>query len=617
MRRKISFFLLLFVIGLIIGAVGCRDPFVPGEVSPYVIITKPPTSGGTDIYATVIAFQWESAPYNPDSVRYFWGLVTDTVGIYNPSFDIIRDLNENPWRYENRWNRWISYAAPGDSGKSTILGDDEIMEINKVHIFAVQAKDYAGDYTKVFELGLNTRRFIVSAVAGPLLSVTEPFIGFREFVGDALTPVSVEIPPGIPLNFSWVADASSYGGEIVCYRYGWDIQDLNDPSQWDTACSPFITAASEKTLYSGIHTFFVEAKDNANKSTIGVVEVTILPFSMDRNLLWVDDFYSVDFTQIMYHIPTETEHDTFWLDICSRADGFNPGVDVYDATPMNFRPPDLSKIGQYKNIIWTFNADDGTGAWDNVVRFTPESFVGVGSSYDINYLPLFLVKGGHLWTLGRSDGEGGLAAVLSSLAQQFPMNLRCEITGNQTGCYGDTSGVYSMPYKDYCVTVLDKVAGNLRTDPGMPTRNIDYDAMSYAYKDEIFGYNDTYPGLPDQLQLWSEVVAPGRFFDPAVRGFSYVEIYDPEYWMDITITQNQECFAPMYRMRARNSLSAVDYTTVSLWITKYETIVPDVMSGVAVPARSVHFGFPLWFFNRAAVDSIVEVVFDEWQINAP
>ena len=41
-------------------------------------------------------------------------------------------------------------------------------------------------------------------------------------------------------------------------------------------------------------------------------------------------------------------------------------------------------------------------------------------------------------------------------------------------------------------------------------------------------------------------------------------------------------------------------------------VVADAEGAVGAP--SVHFGFPLWFFNRAQVDSIADVIFDEWQI---
>ncbi|MCK4351445.1 MAG: hypothetical protein KAX13_11330, partial [Candidatus Krumholzibacteria bacterium] len=213
---------------------------------------------------------------------------------------------------------------------------------------------------------------------------------------------------------------------------------------------------------------------------------------------------------------------------------------------------------------------------------------------------------------------GGLAAVLDPVVQSFPMNLRCEITGNTEGCSGDTSGVYSMAYKDYCVTVLDKVEGIHRTGAGIPFRNIDHDALSHAYKDNDSEYNDAFPALPDTLALWEEITKSGRFFNPQERGFSYVEIYNPEYWLQLTGIAHQACFAPMYRMRTRNSISPVNLSTIALWLKKYDYVVPDIppASGLAVAAPSVHFGVPLWFFDHATVDRIADIVFEEWRIRA-
>jgi hypothetical protein len=177
-----------------------------------------------------------------------------------------------------------------------------------------------------------------------------------------------------------------------------------------------------------------------------------------------------------------------------------------------------------------------------------------------------------------------------------------------------------MPYRYHCISALDKVNGVFRTNSGMPARVLRADAMRFAYKDPFDPVTGAYAGLPDTLDLWSEVTAPGRYFDPhnpfGPGGFTYVEIYDPEYWMTAKGYSSQSCFHPIYRMKSVNNLSPVSNTTIAVWVTKYEDIVPDVVSGPAVPARSVHFGFPLWFFERDDVDAIVDVIFDEWQIRA-
>lgn len=335
---------------------------------------------------------------------------------------------------------------------------------------------------------------------------------------------------------------------------------------------------------------------------------------MERNLLWVDDFPSIDPQPPLYETPGESNHDAFWLDICSRAEGFDPGQDVYDCYYGHaIQPPSIQEIGRYKNIIWTYSSSND--AWRKVVEFTPESLVGQAPIPTLNYLPLFLARGGHLWSLGRSERAGGLAAIFRpSIMPLMPALFKTEMSPNPE----DTSGVFCMAYKDYCVTAIDKIMGNFKTGPGeVPPnfiRTLDRDAMRFAYKDDTDFITGQYSALPGQLDLWEEVTKPGRFFDPQIRGFYYVEVYDPYYYMEFNLLISQACFHPIYRMRSRNSLSFINDQTVAIWITRYEDIIPYVQSGVAVPARSVHFGFPLWFFDRDQVDTIVGVVFDEWGI---
>jgi hypothetical protein len=611
--------------------------FTAWTLAPFVEITmpRPPSNPEATVsLGRVIKWEWRGsdpidAPENvqdPDSIRYMYHRVDSPGYGYKPDYDIVRDLNDNPWRYEANWSPWIYYRAPGDSGRSTWLGDDEVLELRRSHIFAVQAKDEAGAVTAIFQRGLNVRQFIVSVTASPLLTITEPFLGGFLFMGGNAKREKRDLPPGVPLNFRWRGDASSYGGEIVCYQYGWDVADLNNPSDWGSDCSPFNLGCAI-TWYSGVHTLYVRCVDNSNSETLGQIELSIVPFTMDRNLLWVDDYPSDNsFVQIDYAVPREDEHDKFWLDHCKRTVGFDPARDEYDVVhDYNSVPPKVSLIGRYKNIIWTFNADLTTSVYDDIIRFTPESQISM-SAIPINYFAIFLAKGGHMITEGRSDKAAGLAAILpvTNVARGFPLNIKCELLGNTDGCEGDTSGVNSYPYKDYCITMLDKIDGALRTDSDMPMRRIrNYDCMYPGAVKTADAWNDSFPDLPGTLNLWSEILVAGRYFapnEPAPRpgGFTYVEIYDPAYWMTRNSVTSQRCFHPMYRMRAKNTSSALNNTTVAVWVTKYAKIVPEVSTGVAVAAPSAHFGFELWFFDRAQCKTIMDAIFRKWQIlNTP
>jgi len=588
--------------------------FTAYTYAPYVEIDSPtnPFPGQAQTLPPITTFRWTG--YDPidkpnktqevDSIRYMLTSYTMVT---------LDQLNEHPETFERLWSKWYPYEAPGDSGRSTTVGDDEVLSRLHAYILAIQAKDEAGAITSVFSLRDNARAFAVLPVPGPILGVSEPYLGILRVQGTNNRAQTFSLPAGFVLHFSWSADASSYGGVILSYRYGWDVLDLNDPNDWDVYASPYVKSAPPRVLSAGIHTLYVEAVDNNGKSSIAEIEIEAFPVDMSKNLLWVDDFNSLDFDQKDYGYPTESQHDAFWTRICSRADGFVDGRDVIDTRDFNYQPPDMQLIWQYKNIIWTYTNDSRVNAWDDVVRFIPESYIGSVFPLPFNYLAYYLSSGGHLWTSGRSDRQGGLAAVLwLERAQVFPLYLKCEITGPRTGCTGDTSGVRSMAYRDYCVSVLDKAVCPPRESPSMPVRRSDWDAMAWAFKDSVDQITAIHPGIPKKLVLWEEVTKPGRFFDPQVQGFTYVEVYNPAYWMAAAGSVSQSCFHPIYRMRTRNSHSAVNNQVVAFWTTKYASVVAPVPGAVAAP--SVHFGFPLWFFNRAEVDSIADVVFDTWGI---
>jgi hypothetical protein len=246
------------------------------------------------------------------------------------------------------------------------------------------------------------------------------------------------------------------------------------------------------------------------------------------------------------------------------------------------------------------------------------------SSIPLNFLSIFLAKGGHLLTEGMSEKAAGLATILPVVQARrgFPLNIKCEIMGNSDGCEGDTSSVNSYPYKDYCITMLDKIDGGFRTDSDMPMRKIrNYDCMYPGAVKAIDAWHDSVPGMPSEFNLWSEILVAGRYFapnepSPGPGGFTPAEIYDPAYWMNRNAVSSQSCFHPMYRMKAKNSSSALNNATVAVWVTKYAHIVPDAAVGVRAAAPSAHFGFELWFFDRTQGKTIIDTIFRKWQILA-
>ena len=121
MRRTTPFVVVVVLAVMILGPTGCKNPYCPSTEEPYVVIDSPPPS---NVLPQVVKFTWHSGlEEDPKAVRYFVSLLVDMLGNYNPGFDVVRDLNEHPERYEDKWSEPILYRAPDGSGQMAIIGD--------------------------------------------------------------------------------------------------------------------------------------------------------------------------------------------------------------------------------------------------------------------------------------------------------------------------------------------------------------------------------------------------------------------------------------------------------------------------------------------------------------
>jgi len=100
---------------------------------------------------------------------------------------------------------------------------------------------------------------------GPHLVVTGTGITSIESFGLGEPTTEIYVVQGTPVSYCWTADASGYGGTITDYRWGFDIVDVNDPSQWPVDWTPFDgseTCSAPRSFFSGTHTFTVDVRDN-------------------------------------------------------------------------------------------------------------------------------------------------------------------------------------------------------------------------------------------------------------------------------------------------------------------------------------------------------------------
>ena len=565
---------------------GEDDPVCPLN-TPWVEIVAPDVGDDT-YYPPRIDFSWEQDPeYKIAFTRYL-------IFELEPGETGTDMLNEHPEQFEGLWAEWKQWDPAGDS---TVIGGDSPLE-NGTYFFAVQAKDSCGKETDHFDLQYNARQFTVST-APPFLVLFEPFLGSGNFMGTLLRPAAAQVLPGIEFTFRWSAEPSYSWFGPVQYRFGWDIQNLEEDGEWTFPWSSQIRISLPMRFSSGVHVFHVEARDDAGTITRARVEIEVIPFPREYDLLWIDDFMLGDIYDPLRHLPTETEHDEFWTGICSRAPGFNAVRDIYDADIYSSDDPlPLTVLADYRNVVWTYSSSTRS-AWNNTIKFEPGPVRNFPAP---NNFRMFLAAGGSALTCGNSDRTGG------GLSSTFPENhlYPASVTDDLANYdYNEEYAKHSMAHDDYYVTVIDKVVANFRTDlPDGVVRNTDRDAMVSANF-----YTDVLGDFPPALTLWDEITQPGMYFDPTKRGFTYVEVYDPVYYMDYLLKRSHRCFSPLYLMRSRSTLSPLDHAAVAL-IGTWQECEPWNRPG----HESYHFGFPLWFIDHAQAEQVVDAIFQRWNI---
>ena len=118
-----------------------------------------------------------------------------------------------------------------------------------------------------FALARNAVRVLVSPRStGPIVTLTSDFMDPIISATPNTPATIVELPGGTSVSFCWTGDASAYCGAVRTFRYGWDILDLSDDSQWDVGLTAFDgseVCSPPRTFLAGSHSFIVEVYDNS------------------------------------------------------------------------------------------------------------------------------------------------------------------------------------------------------------------------------------------------------------------------------------------------------------------------------------------------------------------
>jgi len=613
--------------------------FTARTLSPRVNVLVPPGGNLTPAFVPPITtFRWIAEDYiddlnskiDPDSVSW---ILEPTAG-HNQSFDqttrYIRELPVNSPKW-NEWGGWKWYGAPQDSGKFWTSPPLDF----EPYIFAIRAKDEAGAITPVFDLSWNVRRIQVSErTTGPT------FIVRNQYLGTVITaichePVTIlDLPAGVPVDFCWQATADHYGGIVTGYRYGWDIEDLSDPDQWETDYTPFTSlraCSPPRVFYFGTHTFTVEVIDNSGYCSRVEVKINVVQFTMENNLLLIDDYR--EGTVAGWDDPTgpgvtpnDAQHDQFWVDMLSDVSGFNARTDVLQVRTGDVIP--LNYVAHYKTIIWsTFGIEGQEGArpvLNQYIEFVPKGGGGGGGGKrQPNILALFLAAGGHLLITGNHPVSMGINLDITLGSFRYPLIFLYELLGDQRSVPNANTelvGDESFMYRELCLETLEFAFTDYRRRRNdLLEGNCEIDQIRYVPAGAVKNHTmraaiPMDPAFP-RLELRPEAAGIGRAYNVDIKGLD-VEVYNPPYFQQMcpnTPRQPRGCFEPIYGVECLDQLEVTYGAPVAFWTSAFADRIADVEG--AIGARSAVFGFPPVYFNPDQVRGAIEyILYDEWQL---
>ena len=367
------------------------------------------------------------------------------------------------------WAGWDSTTADTQFFQFTNLTPSQH------YLFALIGFDEAGAYSPVFTLNTNMLQFKAgySSSNGPFIRFFNEFIDFTYqsagYSADPLREVVVEVPTKVNITVNW--DATPVAGSNIQY-FRWMVDgNINDQTlrsdqfdyiHWSTADPTRPNSVTLRPLTDGVHRFYLECGDNNNQKSLGILRLTAVTPSFDKNLLVVDDTrlevdkFVRDPTQkqpdpYTSDWPARTELDTFmfarggfvWRGtrnppppaVVTSQPGLFAGYD-YDTLGTRLgleRPANgvlLSRIGRYKNLVWFLDPLGAQYDFHLDQRIQPVTALWAMSGPGLaSTLAAYTQLGGRVWLCGggaayaslvqfdKRGNNSGQTTVFSSAAQ--------------------------------------------------------------------------------------------------------------------------------------------------------------------------------------------------------
>ncbi len=633
--------------------------FTSFTIAPSTRITAPSGTSQLSIRTTPsVTIEWIGT--DPDGtqgpVKYKYRLVTATDVSPEDPGSITAGLLQQFFEADavNFFATWDSVS--GDTTSRFFEG----LTPDTRYFFAIVAFDEAGAYEPRFNRDSNVLDFTASLdKLGPRIRVFNEFFSREQKVGGVSLAesriVKLEFPADDQLVFNWSAEPPQPGALITGYRWAVDIAgqnivdetpriDDNDQSHWSTwslnetsaRIGPFL-APPETT---STHYFYLEARDNLGFVSLFTIRLTIVKPSFDTALLVIDDLYGPPTElsndnpadpraiRLAGAYPREAEQDSFYY----ARGGFPDSLYIRSGTPGAISLPgvfadyapdtldysfypidgiDLQRLSHYRVVCWY---TDGQSAARNETKFgslLPMTAIRAINSRDrLNLLAVYLRQGGKAWLFGegmtlaiangywtRFGNAPRLPYTSGENPQQnvlFPGNflydfvhLRSELSTAGTATFQPTQLRSCIPY-------LPQFAGPATDSDRTHDPRIDPRPGAGAARTAL-----NWPGLPrlTTSAYRGAVVAPG------INGTFVIK-------KPLQITNGGPTFIPVLDTLFLFQARRLDLTGF------YEPFAGDGYPNAihyygadnGPGSELVWFGFPLHFFERDQVKTVVDEV---------
>lgn len=426
---------------------GAVDPspamltFTATTIAPSIRLTSPPSLAGTYREARSVPpsfiVGWTGGDQDfelntPTRVRYLLRTAQYTNDLGNDvyltsEYDYIQYGQDLVRFDDSRWSDWLPYY--GDPARRTASFEKQQRDAQGnliYYLFAIQAQDTAGAVSLDRSYGRTVHNFRIDDTQRPLLVLRERYLGTERYAGQ-FGRFANDIAQNQPLQFEWSASADSYGGIITGYRYGWDVEDLDDPNDpgWNGqfGLSDSHRATDLTTFSSSQHVLTVECRDNSGLFTRVnyFLDVVPVPESEDQEpLILIDDVRDHSSNgwnnaQGTTAYDNDIQRDRFWEDMLASAGGvvgFNSDRDVIDDF-VNGGTWGYRDVVGYKAVLWNAKRNPETYIARN---FQP----GLYQPDDEDEPPIPIEA--YVWLETYQNNVGNLLLAGSGVLQNFHYN---------------------------------------------------------------------------------------------------------------------------------------------------------------------------------------------------